>query len=121
MLRLNPDDGKGVRYPLLMMLLEAGQHDEAAALLDRYAEDASPWWLFSRALLFFREEGDSQVARDHLRTAFESNHTIPKYLLDPDMPPLAPPDFLNLSQEDEAIVYVAYNEDLWKETDGALD
>ncbi|HVR99901.1 MAG TPA: hypothetical protein VMW27_24970 [Thermoanaerobaculia bacterium] len=120
MLRLNPEDGQGVRYPLLVLFLEAERHEEAEALLDRYPDDVSPSWLFSRALLAFREEGDSPAARDLLRTALESHRDIAKYLLDPGLPPLAPPDLVRFPKVDESILYVAYNEDLWEETPGAL-
>jgi tetratricopeptide (TPR) repeat protein len=120
LLRLNPNDNQGARDLLVNLLLETGRDDETAALLEQYKKDPSAWWLFSRALLAFRREGDSPAARSLLRKALEEHRFVARYLLDPDLiPPFAPP-YYHHGGEDEAILYAADAADLWEDTPGAL-
>lgn len=58
MLRLNPNDNQGIRYLLLDCLLELNRNEEAAALIEDYPDDGGSGWLWSRALLLFRQQGD---------------------------------------------------------------
>ena len=78
LLRLNPNDNQGVRDLVLPALLTAGHDDEAAALLDRYADDATAVWRYGHALVTFRREGDSAVARARLRGALRANRRVVK-------------------------------------------
>ncbi len=121
LLRLNPNDNQGARDLLVNLLLGTGRDDETAALLGQYEEDPSSWWLFGRALLAFRREGDSPGARNLLRKAFQEHPFVARYLLDPDLiPPFSPP-YYHHGGEDEAILYAADAADLWAESPGALD
>ena len=80
LLRLNANDNQGVRYLILPALLLAGRDDEAAALLDRYADDVMAVWPYGHALVTFRREGDSAAARDRLPAALRANRRVAKYL-----------------------------------------
>ena len=62
MLRLNPNDNQGIRYRLASMLLDLERHDELNELLKSYEEDGAAEWAYTRALLAFRREGDSEGA-----------------------------------------------------------
>jgi len=64
---------QGVRNLILPVLLLAGRDDEAAALLDRYADDRVAVRLHGHALVTFRREGDGAAARDRLRAALRAN------------------------------------------------
>jgi hypothetical protein len=60
LMRLNPGDNQGNRYPLARLLLQEGQDEELGALLGEYGEEASAEWLYTRALWMFRREGASE-------------------------------------------------------------
>jgi tetratricopeptide (TPR) repeat protein len=59
MLRLNPNDNQGIRYALLGCLLDRGDDGTLKQLLAAYEDDASVFWLYTRALLAFREGGET--------------------------------------------------------------
>jgi tetratricopeptide (TPR) repeat protein len=120
LLRLNPNDNQGARYELATCLLEEGDDDALAGLLSRYARDGSAVWHYSRALLRFRQEGESPAAEAALQEAFEENPLVPNYLLEKKKIPARMPDFMSRGERSEAVVYAADNMHAWKQTPGAL-
>lgn len=120
MLELNPNDNQGVRYCLIDDLLFLGRNQEADALLTRYAEDGSAVWAWSRALLRFREEGDSEAARATLAEALKSNEYVAAYLTRKTKIPQDLPDYVEMGGEDEAAGYVMHAAPGWTATPGAL-
>jgi len=58
MLKLNPNDNQGIRYVLAGCLLTQDNDGALKELLAEH-EDASAFWLYTRALVAFRESGDS--------------------------------------------------------------
>jgi hypothetical protein len=57
MLKLNPNDNQGIRYVLAGCLLRRDNDSELKELLAAH-EDGSAFWLYTRALVAFRESGD---------------------------------------------------------------
>ncbi|MFQ6016861.1 MAG: hypothetical protein ACE5KF_01585 [Kiloniellaceae bacterium] len=121
MLRLNPNDNQGVRYILAAWYLELDRDDDLAALLEDYAEDGAAAWLYTRGLLAFRREGDSESSRVLLAEAFACNPHVSGYLLGKRKMPKAQPAFYAPGGEDEAVLYVADYAGGWARTPGALD
>ncbi len=121
LLHLNPRDNQGVRYLLINALLILGWDEEAKRLLNRYRDDPTAWWAYSRALLAFRREGDTPRARKLLRRALEANPHVPNYLLGRE--PLPPDTFsrVGIDDESEAVDYVAESRSVWYHVSGALD
>lgn len=120
MLRLNPEDNQGVRYSLAHWLLSEGRDDELARLLAGY-DESSAAWAYAKALLSFRQEGDTVKARKLLDVARKLNKFVPDYLLDRKLLPSAPPPAYASGTEEEAIIYVAGALSGWKSTAGATD
>ncbi len=119
MLRLNPNDNQGVRDILATWLLISDRNQELAELLERYPEETASW-MYSRALLAFRQQGDTPEARRVLSAALKRNKFVPAYLLD-EMPlPERPPEYFSLGDASEAIVYAGANLTAWKSTPGAV-
>src|SRR5205823_1435905 len=58
MLKLNPNDNQGIRYVLAGCLLRQDNNSALKELLAAY-EDGTASWLYTRALMAFRESGDS--------------------------------------------------------------
>jgi len=119
-LRLNPNDNQGVRYVLASCLLDLNRDAELALLLDDYCEDDSAAWLYTRALTAFRSQGDSPQARKWLTKGAKANKHVPAYLLGTKTLPQAPPEFLTMGGEDEAISYTFDFLPGWRRTAGAL-
>ncbi len=61
MLRLNPGDNQGMRYVLLACLLRRGEAEAVKALLAEYPDEWSTQWLYTRALLAYREGGAAKA------------------------------------------------------------
>src|SRR5271163_3083001 len=58
MLKLNPNDNQGIRYVLAGCLLRQDNYSALKELLAAH-EDESAFWLYTQALIPFRESGDS--------------------------------------------------------------
>lgn len=121
LLRLNPGDNQGIRYVLLPRLIELGSTEAAEDLYRTFEGDAMATWLYSRALLDFRKDGASTVARKSLDEAMEFNPYVPAYLLGRKKLPRLPPDYYGIGDQNEAVIYAEGSMDVWKATPGALE
>ena len=121
MLRLNPNDNQGLRYPLLSYLLEEGREREARDLMDRFAGDFSAAWIFTKALLKFKREGSNSKTDGRLMKALDYNPFVPNYLLGIEKLPKRIPDTVGIGDESEAVEYVAGALRVWHQTPGALE
>ena len=121
LLRLNPGDNQGNRYPLLHTLLDAEAYDELQELLDNpeYNEQSAEW-SFTRALLAFSRDGNTPIRRQ-LEAAMKANrYVVPLLIGRAPMPPFAPPTF-SPGGEDEAMIYVDLAAIEWQDTEGAIE
>jgi tetratricopeptide (TPR) repeat protein len=121
MLDLNPGDNQGIRYELAGWLLDEEMDEELGELLQRYEEDASAFWVYSRALWMFRKEGDREEATATLKEAIETNPYVPLYLLGRKSLPSALPELIGFGDESEAIAYFARALTGWLRTPQALE
>ena len=120
LLRLNPDDNQGIRHTLVNVLIGLDRDAEAWELLGRYPDDPLALLEYPRALLRFRQEGDSLEARRALKRAVQSNRFVPGLLLQTRaLPPPSP--FFSPGREEEAVLYRVLSWETWTGTAGALD
>jgi len=120
LLRLNPMDNQGVRWTLAGCLLELGRDDDLAGLLAEFSEDGSTFWAYSKALLAFRQDGDSAKARQLLSKAIRCNRHVVGYLLGNAALPQQAPEYFTPGEEDEAVIYVVDFLPGWRNTPGAI-
>ncbi len=120
LLRLNPGDNQGLRDVLINWLLEVGDNEGAKKLLDQYAEGEMATWLYSRALLLFRQEGASAEATEQLERALSHNPYVPYYLLKKRRLPRRPPEYIGFGDRNEAIHYAAGAMSIWRKDRKAL-
>jgi tetratricopeptide (TPR) repeat protein len=121
LLRLNPNDNQGVRHVLAAWLLELDRVDEVKTLLNQYEEDGFVSFPYARALLAFREKGDTLKARALLAEALSINPHVPGFLLGhKKMPPVTPDDH-GFGDEREAIAFCADYASAWTRTPGAIE
>ncbi len=121
MLYLNPGDNQGIRYELAGYLLDEEMDEELGELLERYEEDASAFWVYTRALWRFRKEGDTEEATAALKEALETNPYVPLYLLGHKSLPGALPELIGFGDESEAVAYFARALTGWLRTPQALE
>ncbi|HEX9923330.1 MAG TPA: hypothetical protein VGD99_11775 [Anaerolineae bacterium] len=120
MLRLNPGDNQGIRYSLLNLLLSTKQDAGAQALLDEY-DDGMAEWLYTRALLTFRQEGAGPSANAALKEALRMNKHVPAYLTGRKRVPNRLPPYVGFGDDNEAAVYASGYLPHWRRTPGAID
>lgn len=121
LLRLNPNDNQGIRHFLLACLLALDAEEEIAELLARYEDDIFAAWVYTRALLAFRRQGDSEESRELLRAALDRNPHVPAYLLGQKEVPSRLPDYMGLGDDTEAMSFQIDFAESWEKTPGALD
>lgn len=90
-------------------------------LLKAYDDDATAMWLYTGALLLFRQEGASREATARLQEALKFNPHVPDYLLGRRRPPRQLPPYMGLGEETEAAYYLTEANHLWLQEEGALD
>jgi tetratricopeptide (TPR) repeat protein len=124
MLRLNPNDNQGVRYQLAIALLEertSKSQAELAALLDRYRDDVTAHWAYSRTLLLYQQQGKANdKANWALAKALEANPHVPPLMLGERAVPRELPEYRGFGDVNEAVEYVASAFEAWRQTSGAL-
>lgn len=119
LLRLNPNDNQGVRYLLLRALIAANRDDEAWALANVSPDEIMAAWLYPKALLAFRRDGDSEESEKLLREAIGRNRFVPDYMLGRKKTPRNPPDYVGMGDETEAAAFVLEFALAWHKTPGA--
>lgn len=121
MLRLNPNDNQGIRYTLLGCLLERGDDGALKELLAAYEDDAGVFWLYTRALLVFREgwENDERAAA-LAKDAFAANEHVPAILAGEKRPVPSDSGYITMGGPDEATYYVTECGSAWHRTPNAV-
>lgn len=78
-------------------------------------------WVYSKALLTFRKEGDSVQATVALQNALRHNPFVPAYLLGKKIIPRILPNSITVGGEDEAFSCAAEFMEAWRKVPGALN
>lgn len=121
MLRLNPGDNQGIRYVLTDLLLNLNRERDLEKLLNQYEGDWTADWLYTRALLTYRQSGASEKSRQALQAAIGQNRFVPAYLTGKKRVPIQLPEFMGIGDETEAVVYAANHLNYWRQTPGAVE
>jgi len=121
LLRLNPNDNQGIRDLLMPCLIELDRDKDAEKLFRQFEEDGMAVWMYSRALLDFREHGDSPAAGKSLKAALGENKHVPSYLLGRKKMPRTLPGHYGFGDDNEAVLYAHGNRAAWKATPGAME
>ncbi len=120
MLKLNPNDNQGIRYVLAGCLLRQDNDSALKELLAAH-EDGSAFWLYTRALVAFRESGDGGEAsrgvgqgclvRERARARHPGRHQACGISED---------GYVTMGGPDEATYYVTECGAAWHSTPGAV-
>ena len=121
MLRLNPSDNQGIRYLLAGCLLRRGEDAALKELLASYEGEGSAFWLYTGALLAFREGGeDNKQAVKLARDARRANEHVPGILAGTKPPAPSTAGYVTMGGPDEATDYVTECGAAWHRTPGAV-
>ncbi|MGX9182028.1 hypothetical protein [Mesorhizobium sp. BHbdii] len=116
MLELNPNDNQGIRYVLAGHLLA---RNAIKALKKLIQDDGVAAWLYTQALLAFRE--NDRDADQLAEEAWLANRHVPG-VLSGKQPLVASMDgYITMGGEDEAAEYVEENGEAWQATPGAIE
>lgn len=123
MLKLNRSDNQGIRYILIAYLAEIGRYDEIEKIMNKgvYKNDCVAEWLYTKALVMFVKEGDSENARKELKAALKRNKYAPEYLIGKKSIPKVLPDRITMGGEDEGFCYAWRYGKAWKKVPKAID
>ncbi len=122
MLKLNPGDNQGIRYVLMGCLLRRGDEAALKELLAAYEDEGSAHWLYTRALLAFREGhvSEDEVVR-LVKDAWSANEHVPAILAGTASPVVSDSGYITVGGPDEATDYVAECGPAWHGTPGAVE
>ncbi len=104
LLALNLNDNQGIRYTLVLVLLDHGRDDELRDLLRVHEDDGGIAITYTQALVAFRD-GDP-AASDILIDALRGNRHVPAILSGTSPPEPSPHGYLTMGGADEATWYV---------------
>jgi tetratricopeptide (TPR) repeat protein len=121
MLKLNPGDNQGIRYLLLACLLRRDDIQAVKALLSSYADEWSAYWLYTRALIAYRDGEAAEAATLKLvQEAWSANEHVPGILAGITPPVISTSGYIKVGGADEATEYVRECGPAWKVTPGAI-
>lgn len=107
MLELNPNDNQDIRYLLLASLLRCGDLAGAKALLASYPDEWSAQWLYTRALVAYRDGRAAEAATLELvKEARSANKHVPATLAGTRPPAPTQDGYVTMGGPDEATDYV---------------
>jgi tetratricopeptide (TPR) repeat protein len=121
MLMLNPGDNQGVRYLLLDTLLEMKKYADAEALIKEYPDVEDAVWLFTKALLKYKDGGHAPAANKLLKKAHQHNPFVKAYLTGKKRIPHDAPTYYSWGDENEAVLYAKDHLNYWRRIPGAVD
>lgn len=116
----DPYDRNGARWYLYNYLLYEDELEALGRLLQRYRQSTSAHWLYSNALRMFRRYGEGRKARAALARALGRKPHVPNYLLGRTALPDDVPTRVELTDEEEAVHYAAFAEEVWQKIPGAI-
>ena len=117
MLKLNPNDNQGIRYVLAGCLLKQDNYSVLKELLAAH-EDGSAFWLYTRALVAFRESDEQAAAL--VKDAWSANEHVPAILAGAEPEVRSDDGYITMGGPDEATYYVTGCGAAWHRTPGAV-
>ncbi|MBV8736400.1 MAG: hypothetical protein JO007_03910 [Alphaproteobacteria bacterium] len=83
-------------------------------------EDESAFWLYTRALVAFRESGEDEQAAALIKDAWPANEHVPAILAGTKPPVISDDDYITVGGPDEATYYVTECGSAWHRTPSAV-
>jgi tetratricopeptide (TPR) repeat protein len=119
LLRLNPNDNQGIRYPAAALLAEMNRDQEALEMCRTHQDEQGPFWPYLLALLEFRRAGEGEPAALQADAALRRAPQVYTYLSGKRRIPELGDDIV-LGGEEEAAWAASSLLEAWTTTPGAL-
>lgn len=119
MIELNPGDNQGIRYQLILALLEVDDFKKFEQYDKLFEDDGGTQTSFNRALAGYKLEGATPETDKLMQIAVKANGFVVAKL-NTKKPVNDPPPSYILGSKDEATVYAFFAQELWQKTKGAL-
>ena len=120
MLRINPNDNQGLRYPLLGLYLLADNLEGVRRLFKEFDDEGSA--VFAWSLVLERHlSGDESGAAKALKEARKCNKHAEKYLTGKKAMPKKLPPYYGIGDENEALVCADSIGEAWKRYPKAVE
>lgn len=113
MLTLNVRDDQGIHNILITYLIQIQDWDAAENLIQSY-DDQLSFWVYSKALVLFKQHGKSNEARQAMREAIDANRHVAAMLLGESNIPKHLPVQFQYGDRTEAAIYVAHSQQVWQ-------
>lgn len=120
MLRLNPNDNQGIRYPLLGGYLERENLQGVERVFSEYPDEGSAMFAWARVLANFLAGSESDAAKA-LAEARKANEHVEAYLIGRKKMPADGPGYYSPGEPSEAIVCMFEIGSAWKKHPAAID
>ena len=120
MLRLNPGDNQGLRYPLLGGYLEQGNLQGVERVFSEYPDEGIAMFAWARVLASFLA-GKESAAAIALTDARKANQHVEAYLIGRKKTPADGPGYYSPGEPSEAIVCMHEIGSAWKKHPAAID
>ena len=121
MLRLNSGDNQGIRYVLARCLMKTRDIGALRQLLKQFDDDGTGIWLYTRALVAFRDNGaGDKRAAELAEKACKANRHVPAALAGAKTVKSSMNGYITIGGEDEAAHYVDEWGFDWVTTPGAI-
>ena len=102
----NSNDNQGIRYELASCLMKSGDTEALKKLLKQYDEDGSALWLYTQALVAFRENKADNKTEELVKKALSANSHVPAALAGTKKVKSSTSGYITMGGEDEAAHYV---------------
>ena len=119
LLKLNPNDNQGLRYPLLGLYLAAGNLHAVRRLFKEYEDEGSAMFAWGLVLERFLDD-DEDGAAAALKEARGVNKHVEKYLTGKKRRPKRLPGYYGFGDENEAVICVDALWTAWKRNPKAV-
>lgn len=113
LLELNPNDDQNIKLYLAPALVDAGLLEEAEALFQRFENNRSAHFLYSRALALFKKEGSTDLASQALYAALGKNQFVLEVMSGRKPMPARSPEVFQLGSLEEAQSYLVIAMRTW--------
>ena len=121
MLKLNPNDNQGIRYLLLGCLLRRDDVAAVKKLLADYNDEWSAYWLYTRALIAFRDGQAAATATLRLlQDAWSANEHVPAILAGTKPPVISDSGYITVGRSGRSNRLRERMRRAWRKTPGAI-